>query len=142
MAHRGTPGHRLPGNTLAGILRDLDRRSRATIRRTGRPAASKESEESTPATPPPSALTRSARPTAAVITTDEHGRARWEFPCLFAAPPVLTALPAGTGVLTAVLEELNEAGATVRVWRPAVDGRSPTPAVDVHVHCTATAVSA
>lgn len=120
MAMRGGPARRVPGNALGGLLRDIDRRSRTTTRRSGRgPAPEPERGERGPAGPPGPP---GKAPRAAVVVTDDEGRARWEFPAPYTVLPVLTALPvdpdpaAGRPVF-AVLEEVTAEYAVVRVWR-------------------------
>ena len=132
MTIRGTAGRRVPGNPLAGVLRDLNRRTRATTRRTASSSGEAPARSPGPAAPP-----RPPARSAAVVETGEDGRARWEYPRPFGAPPVLTALPAGTGPAVAVLEAATAAYAVVRVWGP--DG-SPAGA-GVRVHLTATSAS-
>ncbi|HLL36313.1 MAG TPA: hypothetical protein VK545_21075 [Streptomyces sp.] len=133
MTIRGTAGRRVPGNPLAGVLRDPNRRTRTTTRRTN----SRGGGEPPTRSPGPAAPPRPPARAAAVVETGEDGRARWEYPRPFGAPPVLTALPAGTGPAVAVLEAATAAYAVVRVWEP--DG-SPAGA-GVRVHLTATSAS-
>lgn len=141
MALRGGPTRRLPGNPLAGVLRDMERQSRRTTRSTGRRPAQQAAPEAGegrrgprgPAGPagqpgPPSTA-------ATVAVTGDDGRVRWEFPAPYPAAPVLGALPAGDVVVVPVLEEVTEAYAVVRLWSPlhGVVGAG------VSVHLTATA---
>ncbi|MFD8509725.1 hypothetical protein ACFV27_01065 [Streptomyces antimycoticus] len=118
----------MPGNPLGGMLRDLDRRTRTTTRRTGRQAA--EDEATQPRTGPRGARGPAGPPgapgpsttAATVATTGEDSRARFDFPAPYAAPPVLTALavdpePEDDRAVTVALETVTEAYAVVRVWR-------------------------
>lgn len=144
MAMRGGPARRVPGNALGGVLRDLDRRSRATTRRSGRgPTPEPQRGERGPAGPPGPP---GRAPLAAVVTTDEEGRARWTFPTPGTVAPVLSALPVDpdpdTGrPLFVVLEEADAAHAVVRVWRARPrrgQGVADPVGAGVAVHITAT----
>lgn len=128
MARRGGPTRLLTGNPLGGMLRDLDRRSRSTTRRSGtsRPAEPEQPREGrVTALPPPPSLPVASRPrtAATVVVAGEDGRARWTFPVPFSGPPVLTALPVDPApedeerTATVALEEVTPTHAVVRVWR-------------------------
>lgn len=128
MGMRGGPTRRIVGNPLGGILRDVDRRTRSTTRRRG-------TSTTPPAVEAPEAPPRRQSAAAvAVLDTDQDGRVWWAFPCPFAGPPVLSALPAGDGPLLAVAEEVTGSGAVVRVWTTA--GVPAAPGVLVHVRAT------
>ncbi|MDX2817500.1 hypothetical protein PV410_34045 [Streptomyces sp. PA03-5A] len=148
MAMRGTPARRaaVVGGPLVGVMRELDRRSRSTTRFSTRapapaPAADRETPPgpvappapSGPASPPP-------RAAAAVLETTTDGRARWDFPAPFDAPPVMGALlvaPGGGQLLTVTLEEVTAERAVVAVWQRR--GTKQTPAdAGLAVHLTAT----
>lgn len=150
MALRGGSARRMPGNPLGGMLRDLDRRTRTTTRRTGRrPAA--EDGPAAPGTGPrgergPAGPPGASTAVATVTMTGEDGRARWDFPEPFASPPVLAALPVDPDpgddrTVTAALETVTEGYAVVRVWRtrPRRDkGVTASAGPGVAVHLTAT----
>lgn len=120
MALRNTPGKRLVGNPLGGILRDLDRQTRRTTRRRGstRPAAAVEGQEAEQGTP-----------LAAVVATDGDGRVRWEYEGRFAAPPVLSALPVSGVPIVATVEEVTAGYAVLQTWV----GTARAPYVTLHV---------
>ncbi|MGO4418081.1 hypothetical protein AB4Z54_04775 [Streptomyces sp. MCAF7] len=153
MALRGGPARRMPGNPLGGMLRDLDRRTRTTTRRTGRrpaedgptaPGTGPRGERGPTGPPgPPGASTTAAT----VTTTGEDGRARWDYPEPYATPPILAALPVDPDpdddrTVTAALETVTKAYAVVRVWqtRPRRgQGVAAPVGPGVAVHLTATA---
>lgn len=153
MALRGGSARRMPGNALGGMLRDLDRRTRTTTRRTGPPRQTDpgpvEPREGPrgdrgPAGPagPPGSSTQAVT----VAVTGEDGRARWEFDETFQAAPVLTALPVdpdpeGDRTVTAALEAVTAAYAVVRVWRTRPrrgQGVADPAGPGISVHLTAT----
>ena len=157
MAMRGGPTRRMPGNPLGGMLRDLDRRTRTTTRRTGgRPAAEdgatetrmgprgERGPEGPPGPPGPSTMA------ATVATTGEDSRARFNFPAPYSASPVLTALPVDPEpdddrTVTVSLETVTEAYAVVRVWRTRPrrgQGVASPAGPGIVVHFTVTAPSA
>lgn len=146
MALRGGPARRLTGNPLGGMLRDLDRRSRATTRRsrpTGIPEGPEGRQEPSPA-PPPLPPARAVGPLAVVVETGEDGRARWAYPVPLAAPPVLTAVAVDPApgdedcTVLVALEEVTAGYAVVRVWRTRPRHGSGVPAgAGVRVHLTA-----
>jgi hypothetical protein len=130
MGMRGGPARRIVANPLGGILRDVDRRTRSTTRRRG--SATSPAAVEVPEAPP--ARPRSSPAAAAVLETDQDGRARWSFPCQFAVPPVLSALPTGDRLLVAVVEEVTGIDAMFRVW---TGGGIPAgPGVLLHVRAT------
>lgn len=140
MAHRGSPARRVVGNPLAGVLGEVGRRARTTARR------SRTGREQDPDPREVTALVRpAAAPSAAVVRTDDTGRARWVFPMPYIAPPVLTALPVdpdpgGDCTVTAALEEVGTWYAVVRVWRTRRGQGVVEPAGEgVLVHITAVA---
>lgn len=136
MVMRGSAARRLVGNPLGGILQEAHRKARKPTRTTGR-------TDDTPPREPvqePVAAQSAPRPDrprplalAVVVVTDEDGRVQWTFSQPLPAPPVLTALPAGTAPVLAVLEQVTTEGAVVRVWT--VKGK---PAAGLAVHLTAT----
>ncbi|MDN3056839.1 hypothetical protein PH213_20255 [Streptomyces sp. SRF1] len=125
MALRGGPARRLPGNALGSMLRDLDRRTRTTSRRTGRrlaPDGPAEPREGPPGPRGPAGPPAPVTTAATVAVTGDDGRARWEFPAPYDRPPVLTALPVDPDpgedrTVTIALEEITAVYAVVRVWR-------------------------
>lgn len=131
MGMRGGPARRIAGNPLGGLLRDLDRRTRSTTRRRGRPVP--------PPVPVPqpeqSAPPRRRAEAAVVVSTDDTGRVRWEFPEPLAGSPVLSALPSGDKPLLVVVEEATRTQAVVRVW--AALGEPAGPGVAVHLRVSA-----
>ncbi|MEU5834460.1 hypothetical protein ABZ820_12420 [Streptomyces diacarni] len=157
MALRGGSIRRIPGNALGGILRDLDRRTRTTTRRTGRPRTGDAPREVAAAGPregprgargpagPPGTPGNSTQ-AVTVAVTDEDGRARFEFPVPFPAAPVLTGLPvdpdpAGERTVTCALETVTAEYAVVRVWRTRPrrgQGVADPAGPGVAVHLTAT----
>lgn len=118
MALRNTPGKRLVGNPLGGILRDLDRQTRRTTRRRApRPVTAVEEPEERPVT------------LAQAVPTDRDGRVRWVYEGRFSAPPILSALPVAAVPVTVTVEEVTAAHAVFRAWL----GEVPAPYVALHV---------
>ncbi|MDX2643470.1 hypothetical protein PV341_07755 [Streptomyces sp. PA03-1a] len=79
------------------------------------------------------------RAAAAVLETEGDGRARWQFPAPFDAPPVVGALLAAPGgqLLTVTLEEVTAERAVVVVWQRRGTKQLPADA-GLSVHLTAT----
>lgn len=147
MAVRATAKRRVPGNPMAGVLREAARSSRR-MRRRRRGRAEEEQVDPPIDLPPPERKRTSAlqpAPVAAVAVTDPHGRATWRFPVPFASLPVIGALPvwtaphAGGQVLTVAVEEVTVEAVTVRVWRVTPVSVMPGPG-GVSVHLTAVPV--
>ncbi|MCX5326270.1 hypothetical protein [Streptomyces sp. NBC_00120] len=151
MAMRGSATWRTPGSPMVSFLRDIDRRTRTTTRRS-RPATPPQPPKE--AGPEPATVSLAAAPptvVAAVVETGEDGRAQWEFPPAFSRPPALTALPVDpnaaddTGTFVAALESVSETHAELRVWRtrPLPDLGAVEPAgAGIRVHVTATPTTA
>lgn len=147
MALRGSAARRSPGNPLAGVLRDLDRRTRAMEHRP-KPAPVP-GPQGPPGEPGPEGLP-APFPAAAVVVTDEDGRATWTLSPALPSPPVIGAVAVaqgqGDGPLTVTAEEVTREAVTVRVWRtrPVLGlGLLPAvPAPGVTVHLTATLLPA
>lgn len=120
MAMRGGPTRRVVGNPLAGVLGHLDQRARIGGRR--RTSTGPREETAAPAvvTAP---VTAPGGPSAAVVTTGQDGRACWVFPAPCGALPAVTATAVdpepenGERTVWAVLEEVTDRRAVVRVWR-------------------------
>lgn len=114
MALRGGPTRRVPGNALAGMLRDAERRARKPAPGRGR---RREAESAQAPQPLPSRA-----PVAAIVTTCEEGRAVWVFPEPFTSPPVISAVPVDPEpvddehTVMAALEEVTAWRVVVRVW--------------------------
>ncbi|MFF4385629.1 hypothetical protein ACFY0G_02365 [Streptomyces sp. NPDC001552] len=130
---------RIPGNPMAGVLRDLTRSAR-TMRRRPRPTPTEDA-------PPPRTEARRAAalwsgPAATVAETDANGMASWRFSLPFELPPVIGALPVTRGVLgrgealTVSVEDVSPEAVIVRVWRVTSDSVLVAPA-GVQVHLTA-----
>lgn len=128
VAVRGVPGRRV-GGPLAGVLRDLDRRTRRTARRSAAPEELEELEEG------PGRV--AAGPVALIVRAGEDGRAVLWFPRPFADFPVVGALPlvAGGAPAVAVLEEVTCKRVVVRVW--VLGSGGPVAMAGVAVHVTA-----
>lgn len=146
MASRGSAARRIPGSPLAGIVRDLNRRTRQASRTPGRPGPAGEQGAPGPAGPhgpagPAGPAVRTGGVAAGVVVTGRDGRATWHLPAGTAAPPVVTAVPVspGGGALVAVLEQVTTASVTVRVWQyPSAPGDKISPGgAGVAVHVTA-----
>ncbi|UQA97464.1 hypothetical protein [Streptomyces halobius] len=68
-----------------------------------------------------------------MVVTGEDSRATWTLPAPLDAPPVVTALVEGDGLLLAVLEDATPQAVTVRVWT-LVPRRAPAgPGIAVHL---------
>lgn len=140
MAVRGTPGRRMVGNPLGGILRDLDRRTRMATRRSGKRAPGGASEaEPAPAVPGPPGP-RGPRGLAGrgvlacvELVTGEDGRARWDLPDTGGVVPVVSAVCVAEEPSVATLESVTAGLVVVRVWSVS-SGRARVRAV---VHLTA-----
>ncbi|MFF4900412.1 hypothetical protein [Streptomyces sp. NPDC001068] len=109
----------MPGNPLGGVLRHLDTRARIAGRtRTSGPGV-QDAPPATPAAP----VRVAAGPAAAVLTTGEDGRARWEFPAPYAAAPAVQAVAVDPEpededrTVLVALEEVTTWYVVVRVWR-------------------------
>ncbi|MCM1964826.1 hypothetical protein [Streptomyces sp. G1] len=144
MAVRGTPTRRVPGNPMAGVLRDLQRSAR-TMRRTRKPREAEQVDPpivltSHPVPKRPAALW--AGPAARVAVTNANGMASWAFSPPFDRSPVIGAVPVTRGVLgrgealTVTIEEVSPEAVTVRVWRITADAALVAPP-GVGVHLTA-----
>lgn len=129
MAARGSATRRVPGNPMAGVLRDMSRRSRAPMRRAGRAAAAEGRRGSEVLRE-----VRAAASVAVVVATGEDGRAVWAPPLAVGGTLVVTATPAGARPLLAVVEEATAGRIVVRVWRP--DGGPAGGGVPVHLTAT------
>ncbi|MEW2568297.1 hypothetical protein [Streptomyces sp. NPDC047070] len=127
MAMRGSPRHRVQGNPLGGILRNLERQARSTTTGTARSRTPTVRVPPAEAEPGPRGLPGPpGRPgiagDATVVVTGKDGRARWQYSESFAVAPVITAVavdpdPGGEQTVTVALEEVEAAYAVVRVWR-------------------------
>lgn len=147
MALRGSAPRRSPDNPLAGVLRDLDRRTRSIEHQ---PKSSPEPGprgESGPQGPQGDPGPPGPSPAATVAVTDRDGRATWTFDAPVPVPPVVSAVAVDSGhgergPLTVTVEEVTEMSVTVRVWRtrPVLGlGLLPAvPAAGVDVHLTTT----
>ncbi|MFI7467400.1 hypothetical protein [Nonomuraea sp. NPDC049646] len=144
MPWRGTAARRSPYGAVPGMLSDLDRRARSMENSRRRAGLQGEPGPPGPAGPPGADGPPGRGVLAAVVITDEHGRATWQLPTLLTCEPVVTALPVARGELVQVcLETATRERVTVRVWRiplPAEPGTPPAvlPAAGVQVHLTAT----
>ncbi|MFZ3595028.1 hypothetical protein [Streptomyces sp. BH104] len=145
MALRGSSTRRSLGSPMIGLLRDLDRRTRTTARRK-RPTTAAQPDKQ--AEPDPVTAPTAPTAAAAVIETDEEGRARWTFPARFHRAPVLSALPVDpapddvTSSVVATLETATEAEAVLRVLAtrplPSVGWAVEPVGSGIRVHLTAT----
>ncbi|MGW3447356.1 hypothetical protein [Streptomyces sp. NPDC001076] len=146
---------------MGGVLRDLNRQSRTLSRKPGRRGQQGEPGEQGPqGEPGPSGAPGErgeqgppgAPSVAAVLTTEEDGRATWTYSVPFAVPPVISALPVDPHpqddrTVTVTLEQVTASNATVRVWRTRpLLGLGLLPAspagAGVQVHVTASGHSA
>lgn len=139
MAVRGMPTSRVPGNPMAGVLRDLHRAARRSRRRPR--SETDDVPEQRPAERRRAAPLWSG-PAATIAVTDANGMACWSFSLPFELPPVIGALPVSRGVLgrgealTVAIEDVSCEAVTVRVWRVTSDAVLVAPA-GVVVHLTA-----
>lgn len=119
MALRGSPARRIVGNPLGSVLSTLDQRTRVAARR----RTSSTPGEQAQAAPAEVAVRVAARPAAAVLTTGEEGRARWEFPAPYAAVPAVSAVAVDPDpgdeerTVVVAVEEVTTWCLVVRVWR-------------------------
>jgi hypothetical protein len=134
MALRGGRTRRVPGNPMASILRDIDRRTRTPTRR-ARPARPETDEQHTEPAPAEVAPTPPAPGVVAafVLVTGEDGGVRVEFPQPFDAPVVVASV-IGAASAVAVVEKVTSSHAHVRVLSGPSARR--TPGVSVHVIVT------
>ncbi|MFJ7489669.1 hypothetical protein ACIQZB_00160 [Streptomyces sp. NPDC097727] len=144
MALRGSAARRTPDNPLAGVLRDLDRRTRSMEHQ---PKTSPEPGPPGPPGEPGPEGPPGPAPAATVVVTDHDGYAAWTLSPPMSAPPIISAVAVAQergedGPLTVTAVEVTAASVTVRVWRtrPVLGlGLLPAvPAAGVHVHLTAT----
>lgn len=117
MASRGSPARRVPGNALAGVLRDNARRARSTTVRGSRvpgPAGAPGADGTAGAT----GVAQTAQLVSAV-----GGSITWTFATPFATPPAVVAT-AGSGTLVTVctIASTSATAVAVRVWQQAVAG--------------------
>ncbi|MET9818348.1 hypothetical protein [Streptomyces sp. NPDC006355] len=126
MAMRGGPSRRLTGNPLGGMLRDLDRQTRRTTRRS-RPTSAEEPREERPAppepVPPPVPVLRPGPVAAAVVSTVPGGRAVW-LPDPAHGELVVSAVVAGPGgPYTVNVLEAGPGRVVLQVWELVRHGR-------------------
>lgn len=130
MARRGSAARRSVDNPLVDVLKELDRRTRTMPnRRRRRPNPEAELAVAVrPGQPEPP-----GRVPAAVVVTGEDSRATWTLPAPLDAPPVVTALVEGDGLLLAVLEDATPEAVTVRVWTLVPCQAPAGPGIAVHL---------
>lgn len=126
MAVRGSAVRRgVPGEPMAGLLRDLGRQVRVKAGQrgpAGPPGPRGERGAPGPAGPPGPVGPVGPAPSAAVVVTGADGRATWTFPVPFAAAPVVSVTPVDLSpgdetTVSAAVEEVTAGWVTVRVWR-------------------------
>lgn len=147
MAVRGSATRHVPGYPMAGVLRELNRQAR-TLQARARPPALPELVPVPAPEPEPDGEPAPPPPAAAVVVTAAGGRATWQFPRPYEAPPVVAALAAVVPVLgplpvqvtTVMVEEVTTEGVTVRAWHlPSLaGGLLEAAAAGVQIHLTAT----
>jgi hypothetical protein len=109
MGTRGSSVRQVPGNPLAGLLRDLQRADRTV---TG-------------------PLSGGAAQTYSVaVMTDVNGQAVVAFPVAFLQPPIVQLTVASDQPRFATVSGATTTNATLVVWTPA---GTPAPGVTVHV---------
>jgi hypothetical protein len=149
MAMRGGPARRVVGNPLAGVLGHLDQRARIGGRRRTSNPQDGERQDQAPPSAPAARVAAPGAPLAAVLTTGEDGRARWEFPAPYGISPAVTAVAVDPDpgdderTVWATLEEVTGWCATVRVWRTRPrrgSGVAEAAGAGVRVHVMAAAV--
>lgn len=135
MVIRSSAPRNIPGNPLAGVLRQTARNARSTTRRTVS-VAGPQGEAGVAGTPGTGAVA------VAVLTTDEYGAVQWTFPAVAGQPvivataatvsPVVVAMPRVTGstadFLTYLLDGSLVGGVTLHV---AAFGELAPPPVDL-----------
>jgi hypothetical protein len=129
MALRGSAVRRSPHGALAGMLRDLDRRTRRSRRgRAGPQGPAGPQGEAGPRGPrgglgmAPATVGGVRLVGAAVVLTGEDGRAVFAFDPPLDGVPVVVATPidpspSATSAVSVALEEVTAGRVTVRVWR-------------------------
>lgn len=128
MARRGGGAWRVPGNPMAGVMRDAARQARKGGRRPAARGQQADAEpwptpaEASEAVPLPMPWPVLPAPLATIAVTDASGHASWTYSEPFATVPVLTATVQDVGALDgavvfAVIEEADHTAVTVRVWR-------------------------
>lgn len=147
MALRGSAARRSPTNPLAGVLKDLDRRTRSIEHRPKSAAAPGPQGEPGPSGPPGDPGPPGPATAATVVVSDRDGRATWTLEPPMPGLPVVGALAVDPergedGPLTVTAEEVTGSAVVVRVWRtrPVLGlGLLPAvPAAGISVHLTVT----
>lgn len=134
MAVRRSATRRIPGNPLAGILRQTARNARSTTRRTvsvpgpaGEPGLQGE----------PGLPGEAATSVAAVLVTDKDGVAAWSFPEMSVAPVIAATVADVVAPVLVTVATVGTAYADLMAWT--LDGR-PAPGITLHVLATAPTV--
>lgn len=126
MAVRRSATRRIPGNPLAGILRQTARNARSTTRRAVA-VPGPQGEQGLQGDPGPPGDGGTA--VAAILTTDADGVAAWTFPEMPDAP-VVTAVAAALAPVVITVAAVGSTYADLMAWT--LDG-SPAPYVTLHV---------
>jgi hypothetical protein len=135
MARRISAKHRVPGNPLAGVLRQQAQQARAVSRRSApAPGPQGEAGEAGPRGEPGAPGVGATA--VVVLTSDAAGLVAWTFPERLATPPVVTAVPvAAEGAVLVAVAAVTEAAVTLRVLRQSATTHlfTAAPGVEVHV---------
>lgn len=112
MAVRNTAARRIPGDPLAGVLRQTARLARRSTRST--PVAGPPGPPGDPGPPGPAApgLTATA---VATLMTDDEGVATWAFPAMDGAAYIV-ATATGDVPLVVTAQQVDATFATLYVW--------------------------
>lgn len=121
MGIRSSPLRQVPGNPLAGVLRQTARKARSTSRRSSVPGP--------PGPPGPAGPAVAAPVIATVLTTGETGVASLTFEPL-QANAVVAVTPVGVAAVVTVAEA-SATSVTLQAWLP--DGVTSAPSQDLHV---------
>lgn len=124
MATRGNAAWRVPGDPMAGVLREAARRTRQATGQTG-PRGPKGDPGADGAPGPPGERGEQGEAGApapgnlqgARLTTDADGRVTWTFPSAYSAVPVVTASAVGSVAVFTHVESVSATAVTVRAWR-------------------------
>ena len=128
MAVRNTAARRIPGDPLAGVLRQTARMARRPSKRaTPVPGPQGEQGEAGPAGPPGAPAEGYVASAVATLVTDASGVATWTFPEMEGEPSIV-ATAVGVAPVIVTSRQVDATTATLHAWN--LDG-SPAPATAI-----------